>query len=134
MKRRLYDITNVLLSLGLVSKVSITFGVGLGSHKKPGFQWNNIENGQNTEKVENLVDELKITSPKVRRQSISVLDESTNISQIKIFFQAENQSLPQNRDENRNHAGCQTSPSLLRSLIKDISMELDNSKRSIVDL
>ena len=33
-KRRLYDIINVMLSLGLVEKVQLTFGSGMGTHRR----------------------------------------------------------------------------------------------------
>ena len=32
-KRRLYDIINVMLTLGLVEKVQLTFGAGMGTHR-----------------------------------------------------------------------------------------------------
>ena len=100
-KRRLYDITNVMLSLGLVSKVQLTFGHGVNCHKKPGYQWVDLS-----------------ANEKLRKSS----ENSTRNSPIKT------PERKQSDDTSRN-VECQTSPSLLKSLIRDITQEINESKR-----
>ena len=95
-KRRLYDITNVMLSLGLVSKVQLTFGHGVNCHKKPGYQW-----------VDLSVNEKLRNSPK---SPIMTPEKRSN-------------------SETSRNVECQTSPSLLKSLIRDITQEINESKR-----
>lgn len=95
-KRRLYDITNVMLSLGLVSKVQLTFGHGVNCHKKPGYQW-----------VDLSVNEKLRNSPK---SPIMTPEKRPN-------------------SETSRNVECQTSPSLLKSLIRDITQEINESKR-----
>ena len=103
-KRRLYDITNVMLSLGLVSKVQLTFGHGVNCHKKPGYQWVDI----------NLTS-LKPNSTKNQSDSpiISTPEKKSGI----------------NRNDTSRNVECQTSPSLLKSLIRDITQEINETKR-----
>lgn len=94
-KRRLYDITNVMLSLGLVSKVQLTFGHGVNCHKKPGYQWIDLYTNEKLKKTDS-----SMMTPEKRSTS----DTSRNVE-------------------------CQTSPSLLKSLIRDITQEINESKR-----
>ena len=97
-KRRLYDITNVMLSLGLVSKVQLTFGHGVNCHKKPGYQWVDLSTNEKLRTSGNSPNSPIMTPEK------------------------------QSTDTSRN-VECQTSPSLLKSLIRDITQEINESKR-----
>jgi len=90
-KRRLYDIINVMLSLGLVEKVQLTFGSGMGTHRKPGYQWKEKE--------------------------------------TRIEPKAEMSKTPIKKERKSTEAECQTSPSLLKALIRDITLEMNNSTR-----
>ena len=38
-KRRLYDITNVFLALGLIEKVQVTYGAGVHLQRKSAYHW-----------------------------------------------------------------------------------------------
>jgi hypothetical protein len=41
-KRRLYDITNVFLALGLIEKVQVTYGTGVHLQRKSAYHWTGI--------------------------------------------------------------------------------------------
>ena len=105
-KRRLYDITNVMLSLGLVSKVQLTFGHGVNCHKKPGYQWVDLS-----------------ANEKLRKSSEN--SSARNSARNSPIITPERK---QSDDTSRN-VECQTSPSLLKSLIRDITQEINESKR-----
>ena len=89
-KRRLYDIINVLLALDLIEKVQLTFGSGMNTNRKAGYQW---KMGHSEPKVE------------LKREIVKTPTKGGSVS-----------------------IECQTSPSLLKSLIRDITLEMNNSR------
>ena len=108
-KRRLYDIINVLLTLDLVEKVlgsklhrvtyflfkvQLTFGSGVNCSKKPGYQWRFEKNEPKEVKKESVIESKHSTPSKSKTISTE----------------------------------CQTSPSLLKALIRDITLEMNNSR------
>jgi len=96
-KRRLYDITNVFLALGLIEKVQVTYGTGVHLQRKSAYHWIGVS----------------VSGDKTGSNSTSktVLEDVTHLQQ-----------------KNSIDRQCQTSPSLLRSLIADIHAELDEAR------
>ncbi|CAG5112589.1 Oidioi.mRNA.OKI2018_I69.chr2.g6787.t1.cds [Oikopleura dioica] len=98
-KRRLYDITNVFLALGLIEKVQVTYGAGVHLQRKSAYHWIGATSVSSADKTGS------------NSTSKTVLEDVTHLQQ-----------------KNSIDRQCQTSPSLLRSLIADIHAELDEAR------